>query len=793
MVDPIEILLELGFDLDDISTDEAYLSALKEAIATIEFKTGGAGDERSSALREEVQKVRERRKNKVKDFVSPRGRRTPRTNRTRVEGEVGYTPKAIPTSSIIPKNIEEPESEEDKKKARTKKDMDFMAFLRKVVSPSLTKIEKSLDNIISVMSQEESQKKKTQEKTRVARDKERKQEREEGRENLITKTLGGVKDRVMAPVKSIFDKIVEFFTTIGIGILAIQALKILQDPAGYFGPILNPLIDFLNGTIKFVWSFINPMYGIIQLLNTSIRGLETVVNNTLGKIPGVPELDLPEITGVMEPPQIPRIEKPEEENIPGMSEGGKVTSTTGEKITGMGPDTQMVALEPGEVVMSKKAVDAYGADTLLGMNAAAGGTNRPTMGKVQGFRGGGMVGRDLSQYSNEQLKGMLDPTMMGAKNPAVFKAAQSARKSAKQQGLSKQQTDRLVLEATVRASKSSPRPQHQGGQRSRSRRKPPQQQKPQPQQQMVPGSSGKSEEKKPKNPVYGSEHLKSYAMSQGITDPTELAMFMAQMSHESGSFKYTTEIASGDDYEGSSILGNTQAGDGRRFKGRGYVQLTGRWNYGHYGKLAGVDLVNNPELAADPDVAARVAVAYWKDRVDRNAARAGDIRKVTYDINGGYNGLQDRIQRFDTYMRGETPAGDVKGSTGSGNVQSRKPEQTSLAPMSMEPNPDPSTWMGVSENQNMLQPSDMILDASAPGFGMVSPPQIKPRPMNRSIPGPPSRGGKGGMSVLPIPSSGGSSGPVGSTGGGSAPSGFSPVDQSNTERLVVKAIYNIIG
>ena len=85
-------------------------------------------------------------------------------------------------------------------------------------------------------------------------------------------------------------------------------------------------------------------------------------------------------------------------------------------------------------------------------------------------------------------------------------------------------------------------------------------------------------------------------MKNGITDPTELAMFMAQMSHESGSFRYAEEIHDGSDYEGSSILGNNQPGDGPRFKGRGYIQLTGRWNYGHYGKMIGVDLVNNPQL-----------------------------------------------------------------------------------------------------------------------------------------------------------------------------------------------------
>ena len=173
--------------------------------------------------------------------------------------------------------------------------------------------------------------------------------------------------------------------------------------------------------------------------------------------------------------------------------------------------------------------------------------------------------------------------------------------------------------------------------------------------------------------VYGSTHLKSYAMKNGITDPTELAMFMAQMSHESGSFRYAEEIHDGSDYEGSSILGNNQPGDGPRFKGRGYIQLTGRWNYGHYGKMVGVDLVNNPQLAADPDVAAAVAIAYYMDRVDRDAARKGDVKSVTYAINGGYNGLADRQKRFDQYMSGKTPEGDVKGSVSTPNIQPQTP------------------------------------------------------------------------------------------------------------------------
>ena len=183
--------------------------------------------------------------------------------------------------------------------------------------------------------------------------------------------------------------------------------------------------------------------------------------------------------------------------------------------------------------------------------------------------------------------------------------------------------------------------------------------------------------------VYGSEHIRSYAMKHGITDPTELAMFMAQMSHESGSFRHDTEIASGEKYETGTatgkVLGNTQPGDGPRFKGRGYIQLTGRWNYEHFGKKVGVDLIANPELAADPDVAAAIAVQFYKDRVDRSAAKRGDVAGATKGINPGLNGLKDRQRRFDIYMSGGTPEGDVKGSSSSPQVDSQ-PQTANVQP-----------------------------------------------------------------------------------------------------------------
>lgn len=124
--------------------------------------------------------------------------------------------------------------------------------------------------------------------------------------------------------------------------------------------------------------------------------------------------------------------------------------------------------------------------------------------------------------------------------------------------------------------------------------------------------------------------------------PLRAAHFLAQIAHESGGFRYSEEIASGAAYEGREDLGNTEPGDGRRFKGRGVIQLTGRANYQRYGDLLGLDLVRQPGLAALPEVAYRTAALYWLDRNINTDADRDDLRAVTRAVNGGTNGLDDR-------------------------------------------------------------------------------------------------------------------------------------------------------
>jgi putative chitinase len=130
-----------------------------------------------------------------------------------------------------------------------------------------------------------------------------------------------------------------------------------------------------------------------------------------------------------------------------------------------------------------------------------------------------------------------------------------------------------------------------------------------------------------------------------ITTPLRMAHFIAQIAHETASFLYAEEIADGSAYEGRRNLGNTHPGDGMRFKGRGLIQLTGRANYTQYANDSGTDCLADPErVTTDPFVAVDVACWYWDKRRMNRLADADDAKAVTKAINGGYNGLDDRIE-----------------------------------------------------------------------------------------------------------------------------------------------------
>lgn len=129
----------------------------------------------------------------------------------------------------------------------------------------------------------------------------------------------------------------------------------------------------------------------------------------------------------------------------------------------------------------------------------------------------------------------------------------------------------------------------------------------------------------------------------------EMAHFFAQIGHESGDLLYSQEIASGDAYEGRRGLGNTQPGDGPRFKGRGFIQLTGRFNYMDFGHAKGRDFVTDPNpklIATDPELCVEVSCWFWRVNGLNDLAKLDNLTAVTKRINGGLNGLQDRSMRL---------------------------------------------------------------------------------------------------------------------------------------------------
>lgn len=136
----------------------------------------------------------------------------------------------------------------------------------------------------------------------------------------------------------------------------------------------------------------------------------------------------------------------------------------------------------------------------------------------------------------------------------------------------------------------------------------------------------------------------NYAMQQYDIHLTKarVAMFLAQIGHESGQLRYVEEIASGQAYEGRQDLGNVMPGDGVKFKGRGLIQITGRKNYSWCGHELQLPLLTQPEMLEQPRWAALSAAWFWNRHNLNEYADKGDLEKCTKIINGGFNGLSDR-------------------------------------------------------------------------------------------------------------------------------------------------------
>jgi putative chitinase len=147
---------------------------------------------------------------------------------------------------------------------------------------------------------------------------------------------------------------------------------------------------------------------------------------------------------------------------------------------------------------------------------------------------------------------------------------------------------------------------------------------------------------------YGEIPLTAAAKKAGIQGK-ELAAFLAQMSHESGQFQFKDEISGG----------SSSYGGGKRYKGRGYIQLTHDYNYKIYGQKLGIDLLNKPELARDGEIAAKIAILYWMENVRPTVGNDWDnvflhSKAINYPAAtrpSQVNGYADRVKKYDQYKK----------------------------------------------------------------------------------------------------------------------------------------------
>ena len=458
--DPIDILLEMGIDLDNLSEEEDYLSALKEAIAKIQFQTKGAGDERQRILQEEVIKVRKSRKAADPKFKAKTTKVSPDAFFNRKEPEAQSQPvpgqKALPgrgPTAIVKRQTIKPEV--FKKPEKEKGDKDVKVSENNILKDIL----KTLESILGTLKKQNKLSAKQAEKDRKAKEKKKRSAQEEKLESPIKKFLGAA-NKVIKPVKSFLDGLLEFFVNIFIGRLLMKLIdwgsenpEKVDAILGFFEKtwpamlavgllFFSGLAGFIGNVIGLVTGFIPRLLGLVPKVLKGAMGLIKFVATSpiaagallFGAGALIPKL-FPDTVDAEEK-KTEAAPGTNEEKIKALEEQ-KANLNPLERLQGVGAeideqieflktgetkqygfnkggivpgsgntDSVRAMLTPGEFVMSKGAVQQYGLDTMKSMNAAGGGTNIPMVsdGITYAAGGGEVKNPDAELKANDEPK-----------------------------------------------------------------------------------------------------------------------------------------------------------------------------------------------------------------------------------------------------------------------------------------------------------------------------------------------------------------------------------------------------
>ena len=425
--DPIDILLEMGIDLDNLSEEEDYLSALMEAANTLTIKD--ATDPRIAPLQQEILKLRKKRFAKArpeakKTTIKPDAffdKKKPKEEAQPVPGQKalpGQQSAAIVKRQAISPEVfkrpEEPEVDDDKKKR-----------VRKKTSDPLKDILKAVNSILATLKNQNKLIKKQAERDRKDAEKAKRGAQEDDLEQAPLKKFFDGAKKLAKPAIGFFESIMKFIMNVLIGRLLVKILDWMGDKENQkkmkaiidFFKVTWPaflaaflafkfgLLGFMGGLIGLIGRFIPKILGLIPKM---LKGLKTLaMGNPMATaatavVAGTAIAAIAanqDGTAVIKDPDDPDKSQADEIREFGGMTGAPISGdmlgfNLGGLIPGSGPNKDSVPamLTPGEFVMSRGAVQKYGSDTLAGMNAMGGGTNEPSsIGTILGYNGGGLV------------------------------------------------------------------------------------------------------------------------------------------------------------------------------------------------------------------------------------------------------------------------------------------------------------------------------------------------------------------------------------------------------------------
>ena len=427
-------------DASDIDF-ETYRTLLKEKIAAVrmggsKMDSGDISYLTNEFLRIKKFRVPEGQKKKkidVKKFVQKTEetrKKSERLNNKFLESRK-VTPSAAPSQSVKPQMLMLPPAQSPLGSGED--DQEFKEQVSKGLEnivPNLDTLQSTMESILGTLKQQALLDKKEEREEDKLEAKERRVSREKALESKGKKS--GVDDKnlgkkAVKPVKGIFDMLMDFFKNVLLGGALLFLLNVLKDPKrmlqplvdalnnvlGFFNGIIRGINGFIDGFNKFVFGPINNF--VLNPIHASLNFIEDRINDVLGLFGADPLENIPDESPTLEIPKIPEIPmydpfkiRPENQEqappVQTFSGGGQVTNNS-INITGAGADTQLIAAQPGEFVMSRGAVNKYGADTLADMNAAGGGTNKPRDNKgIQGFSNGGLVGGTAGNPPNAKKR-----------------------------------------------------------------------------------------------------------------------------------------------------------------------------------------------------------------------------------------------------------------------------------------------------------------------------------------------------------------------------------------------------